>query len=89
MPTMPVPDDSSALSRWRAALARIADPHPFLAPEWQRAWWEHLGSGELTILPLGDDGWLVAAAASGQLPVDLLDGQQVDPQGPDSGHDGV
>jgi hypothetical protein len=38
---------------------------------------------------LGDHGWLVGAAAAGQHPVDLLDGQQVDPQGPDASHDGV
>jgi hypothetical protein len=38
---------------------------------------------------LSDHGWLVAAAAAGQLPVDLLDGQQVDPQGPDPGHDRI
>jgi hypothetical protein len=38
---------------------------------------------------LGDRRWLVGAAAAGQVPVDLLHGQQVDPQGPNPGHDGV
>src|ERR1700754_4379446 len=48
--------DAWALDSWRAVLKRIPDPNPFLAPEWQRAWWEHFGTGELEVLELGDVG---------------------------------
>jgi CelD/BcsL family acetyltransferase involved in cellulose biosynthesis len=45
-----------ALERWRAVLGRIDDPHPFATPEWQRAWWEHFGAGELDVVELGEVG---------------------------------
>jgi CelD/BcsL family acetyltransferase involved in cellulose biosynthesis len=49
-------DDAWAVESWGAVLARIPDPHPFLEPDWQRAWWEHFGEGELEVLELGDAG---------------------------------
>jgi CelD/BcsL family acetyltransferase involved in cellulose biosynthesis len=48
--------DAWALESWRGILGRIPDPHPFVAPEWQRAWWEHFGVGELEVLELGGAG---------------------------------
>ena len=48
MAAMPVVDDGWALARWEAVVARLPDPHPFVLPEWQRAWWTHFGSGEGT-----------------------------------------
>jgi CelD/BcsL family acetyltransferase involved in cellulose biosynthesis len=34
----------------------IAAPNPFVAEGWQRAWWQHFGTGELEVLELGDVG---------------------------------
>jgi CelD/BcsL family acetyltransferase involved in cellulose biosynthesis len=56
MTAMPVGDDGWALARWEAVVARLPDPHPFVLPEWQRAWWTHFGRGELAVLALGDAG---------------------------------
>ncbi|WP_028063781.1 GNAT family N-acetyltransferase [Solirubrobacter soli] len=53
---MSVADDGWALSRWRAVVSLLDDPHPFLTPEWQRAWWAHFGAGELELIDLGDAG---------------------------------
>jgi CelD/BcsL family acetyltransferase involved in cellulose biosynthesis len=55
--------DDWALSSWRAVVSRIPDPHPFVAPGWQRAWWECFGTGELAVLPLGDEGDVAGVAA--------------------------
>jgi len=56
-------DREWALPAWNAVLARIPDPHPCLTPEWQRAWWEHFGSGELEVLRLVAHGEVVGVAA--------------------------
>jgi CelD/BcsL family acetyltransferase involved in cellulose biosynthesis len=48
-------------------MARCPDPHPFQTVEWQRAWWETFGTGELAVLPIfGDGGEPAAVAALGR-----------------------
>ena len=37
---------------WRAVIARCPDPHPFQTLEWQRAWWETFGGGQLIVWPV-------------------------------------
>src|SRR5690349_7748383 len=56
MRPMSVAEDGWALSRWRAVVSLLDDPHPFLTPEWQRAWWAHFGTGELQFIDLGQAG---------------------------------
>ncbi len=51
------------LDAWHRIVARVDDPQPFVTPEWQRAWWAHLGWGELAVVPLSVDGETVAVAA--------------------------
>jgi CelD/BcsL family acetyltransferase involved in cellulose biosynthesis len=51
------------LEAWRAVVARTADPHPFVMPEWQRAWWEHFGDGELAVLRFGRGRRVAGVAA--------------------------
>src|ERR1700760_1457311 len=41
---------------WALAIERMPDPHPFVHPDWQWAWWRHFGSGELELVPLGEAG---------------------------------
>jgi CelD/BcsL family acetyltransferase involved in cellulose biosynthesis len=48
------------LDAWRAVLARMDDPHPFVTPQWQLAWWEHFGAGRLEVAPLERGGEVVA-----------------------------
>jgi CelD/BcsL family acetyltransferase involved in cellulose biosynthesis len=59
----PSAEASWRLDEWREVVARLEDPHPFVLPEWQRAWWAHLGSGRLSVLPLRD-GEAVAGVAA-------------------------
>jgi CelD/BcsL family acetyltransferase involved in cellulose biosynthesis len=57
------PEETWALAAWREVLAHARDPHPFARPEWQRAWWDHFGGGELCVLPLKTGERIVAVAA--------------------------
>ncbi len=47
---------------WTRLLARGASDVVFLTWEWQRAWWETLGDGELLLLAAERDGEVVALA---------------------------
>src|SRR5215211_5892767 len=62
---------------------------PCSSRSWRTLWPCLLDRWVAATMTERDATWLVGPAAAGQHPVDLLDGQQVDPQGPDPGHDGV
>jgi CelD/BcsL family acetyltransferase involved in cellulose biosynthesis len=49
-----------ALDEWRSVVRRIPEAHPFVMPEWQRVWWEHFGTGRLSVLPVPDGAEPVA-----------------------------
>jgi CelD/BcsL family acetyltransferase involved in cellulose biosynthesis len=56
MRSMSVVEDAWGLSRWRSVVSLLDDPHPFLTPEWQSAWWKHFGAGKLQLVDLGEAG---------------------------------
>jgi CelD/BcsL family acetyltransferase involved in cellulose biosynthesis len=50
-------------SEWNALLRRSFTDTIFLTNEWQRTWWEHLGTGELCVITFReDDGTLIGIA---------------------------
>jgi len=51
--------------RWQVLLERSYDNRIFLSPVWHQVWWEHFGSGSLSILAL----WDAAGALTGLLPL--------------------
>ncbi len=57
-------DDALARVRaeWADLFARCPDASVFLSPQWQLAWWRHLGGGWPWLLGLRDGGRLVALA---------------------------
>jgi CelD/BcsL family acetyltransferase involved in cellulose biosynthesis len=61
-----VPVDGShadwQIGLWRAVLDRVPEPHPFLMPEWSRAWWEYFADGELAVVPIVVDEEPIAVA---------------------------
>jgi CelD/BcsL family acetyltransferase involved in cellulose biosynthesis len=61
---IPAEETQWALPAWREVLERIPDRHPFLTPEWQCAWWEHFGVGELSVTTLTVCEEAVAVAAT-------------------------
>lgn len=50
---------------WQDLLERSYDNRIFLSPVWQRVWWEHFGSGSLSVLTLRD----ATGALTGLLPL--------------------
>lgn len=44
---------------WKNLLRHSATPVPFLTPSYQRAWWRHLGEGDLCLLTIRDNAQLV------------------------------
>jgi CelD/BcsL family acetyltransferase involved in cellulose biosynthesis len=49
-------------TEWNALLRRSRSDTPFLTPDYQQAWWEHLGGGDLAIITLRSGGRLVGIA---------------------------
>ncbi len=58
---------------WQELLERSYDNRIFLSPVWQRVWWEHFGSGSLSILTLRD----ATGALTGLLPLIVQEGDGV------------
>lgn len=54
--------DDPALEAWDRLLARGETNEVFLTREWQRAWWETWGRGELLLILVEDEGGPVALA---------------------------
>ncbi|MBC7227542.1 MAG: GNAT family N-acetyltransferase [Thermoflexales bacterium] len=47
---------------WTALLRRSSTDVPFLTPAYARAWWRHLGGGDLCLVMVRDDGALIGIA---------------------------
>jgi CelD/BcsL family acetyltransferase involved in cellulose biosynthesis len=60
---VPQTQDGWVLEQWREVLTTHQDTHPFVTPEWQRAWWDHFGAGALSVVPVAADGRPVGVAA--------------------------
>ena len=55
-------DFDSLESDWHKVLAGSSASHVFFTPPWGRSWWPHLGSGELHLLSVQQNGAVVGIA---------------------------